>query len=202
LIYVEDETGCSFERTVNLMPGNTIEVTTIDTITVNEGDTLTLESTVIQSGQEVYYNWSSQDPINCEDCPNANLAAFSDQSITLTVTDENGCSDESIIDIRVNELSDMWVGNIFAAGADNVINQNIALYSASFVEKINDFSIYDRWGNIIYTIKDVDPDITELTWDGTSNGRYVDSGVYILRVEYELFTGERKSYLRDISFFR
>jgi len=202
LLFAEDAEGCTYDTLVTIFPGNSIEITTVDTLLLLEGDTVALEASVSYSGQDIFYNWSSEDPLSCYDCPNPILSAFADQLVTVSLTDDNGCMVESYIRVLVDEKADMWIANMFAAGAENDVNKEISLYSASFVSKINDFSIYNRWGNKIYTFTDVDPKTTTITWDGTTNGRFVDSGIYILVVEYELTTGERKSYIRDVGFFR
>ena len=54
---------------------------------------------------------------------------------------------------------------------------------------VNNFSIYDRWGNLVFTRDNVDLNNPAFGWDGYIGNNKVQSGVYVYRIEY-LVNGE------------
>lgn len=49
---------------------------------------------------------------------------------------------------------------------------------------IEEFLIYDRWGNLMYNKTDIDPHTYTEWWDGTYNGKEVENGVYTFLIKY------------------
>ena len=200
--YVIDEKGCSFDTLIYLDEGSSIDVESLSDITVNEGESVLLSPTVTQTGSEIYYTWTGHSIIDCTDCPEVTVEPLVNQTITVFVEDEFGCQDKTVINVLVNDLPDVWLANIISKSANNPENQEVTLYVAPFVEKIIDFSIYDNWGNLIFSKVDIDPSQEELKWDGISNGRLVSSGVYVMQVNYVLKSGEQLSYNRSLTLLR
>jgi gliding motility-associated-like protein len=55
------------------------------------------------------------------------------------------------------------------------------------IVRINEFAIYDRWGEAVYQNINFDINDTAIGWDGTFRGEEMDSGVYVwvLQVQFE-----------------
>ncbi len=197
-----DDTGCSLDTIVMLDAGNTIEVETIETIEVNEGESISIFADADYSGNTITYEWISEYITSCGDCDEVELTPFSNETVIVYVTDENGCTDFSEIRIFVNEKSDVFLPNAFSPLASEAVNQVLQPWFAPFVDNVNDFSVYDRWGNQVFNASNIDPSSETILWDGTYNGQNLPSGVYVILVDYTKGSGQRVTITQDITLIR
>ena len=99
----------------------------------------------------------------------------------LTVTDELGCEQTELIIVRKEECQ-MYIPTAFnplSAGEDRKFKIGVPAASDFMIET---FMIYDRWGNLVYDKKDIDPLTFTEWWDGTRKGQALSSGVYVYRI--------------------
>ena len=105
--------------------------------------------------------------------------------VTLTATDTNGCSDVAQLLISSVEIVRLNVPNTVTIDNNNLNELFFPVFSN--FEKIDDFTftIFDRWGELIYETKDI-----QGAWDGTSKmGNKVQDGTYIWKVVYKDMDG-------------
>ena len=67
---------------------------------------------------------------------------------------------------------------------------------------IKSFSIYDRWGELLFDKKNIAPNIANLGWDGTYKGQPAPSDVYIYLIEAYCDSGETYMVKGDITLVR
>ncbi|MBN2350777.1 MAG: gliding motility-associated C-terminal domain-containing protein, partial [Bacteroidales bacterium] len=136
------------------------------------GGTLTLDA-----GNFAQYLWSTGDignPITIEE---------GKRTISVTVTDNNGCSASSSIYVDICDVFDLLgdITNTFTPNDDGVhetwVINNIELFPDAVIE------IFDRWGRLVYRKNGGYAN----DWDGTSNGKKLpmESYYYILRIKSE-----------------
>ena len=82
-----------------------------------------------------------------------------------------------------SKLNEIFFPNVISR---NGINTNFTVYGKT-IEIIESLSVYDKWGNQIYSKKAVVPNEPNLGWDGSFNGKKVISGVYVFVCKYLLF---------------
>ena len=86
----------------------------------------------------------------------------------LSVTSVNDCADSNTITIQVYDK--IFIPNAFAPDGKN----NIFRIPPSITFNLENFSIYDRWGNKIFTTSDINQG-----WDGTIQGQDAGVGTYV-----------------------
>lgn len=92
----------------------------------------------------------------------------------VTATTENGCSVTDSIDVLVDgTVIDM--PNAFTPG--NGINNTFKAVKRGIV-KLNEFSIFNRWGNKVFSTTDINQG-----WDGTYKGKAQPMGTYIYIID-------------------
>ena len=105
------------------------------------------------------------------------------QDIALVITDNLGCIDTAFITIYVSD-PDIWVPNVFTPNGDGV-NDLVVLPYPSF--KTYDIQILNRWGNLVYELKD---QTGVAVWDGYDfNGQLHTDGVFFYRLRGEMLGG-------------
>ena len=109
--------------------------------------------------------------------------AGDEYTVTLGVTDDNGCYSEVQGLIDINDLFHVWVPNSFTPNNDEL--NDVIFVSGSDISADNfEWIIFDRWGQVVF--RSTDPLIP---WKGEINGgaHFAQDGVYsyILKIQAE-----------------
>lgn len=163
----DNVTGCAvtFVITINVSELNV--QASPDVITINPGQRVQLEAT-----GAMFYAWTPDTTINCTTCPDPVVTPEMSMSYTVLGWDTSGCRGTDIVQIVVDSFV---VPNVFTPNGDG-INDELFFnyYGSGFYET----SVFDRWGNQIFTTKS-----TTSMWNGTtSSGAKVTEGVYYVVV--------------------
>lgn len=129
-----------------------------------------------------YYQWNTG-ATSCCILPNG--------SGTYYLTTGNGCDvrSDTINITSVACENCFWAPNAFTPNADGK-NDRFGVVLKCLVNEAT-FSIFDRWGNMVFTTKD----ITE-KWDGTYNGQQWPTDTYNFMVEYDLVANKPKQVFK------
>jgi gliding motility-associated-like protein len=208
-ITVSDKNGCLAEMNdiwvqeppaivVNLGP---------DTI-VDYGSTFVLNPTFENlNSQNAIYEWYSNNPQTQPAELDAIPAVFvveSPTSVTLTVTDEKGCTGEDLVNIFIKKFTSIEVPTGFAPGqGGSSLNEALHVHGNSkLVDQISLFRVYDRWGEVLYEASSFGINDTSIGWDGTFRGQDMPAGVYAWYLEVEFVDGTKESYKGNTTLIR
>ena len=97
-------------------------------------------------------------------------------TVRLTVTNSDGCSDDTIQVLSVEDHFALFVPSAFTPNTDGI--------NEVFQPKVNDvvnydFTIYARTGELIFRTNS-----PEMGWDGTVQGKPAPQGVYLWKIHY------------------
>ena len=97
-------------------------------------------------------------------------------TVHLTVTNSDGCSDDTIQVVPVEDNFAFYVPNSFSPNNDGK--------NEIFLPRVNDIVnyeliIYNRWGELIFYTNN-----PEIGWDGFIEGKPAPEGVYVWRIHY------------------
>lgn len=108
--------------------------------------------------------------------------------ITLTATDENGCSSTANGIVYQEGGLIYYVPNTFTPDGDEFNNLFTPVFTAGFDPYDYTLQIYNRWGELIFESND-----SHTGWDGTYSGKLVPDGAYTWQIEFKTAkTDERK----------
>jgi len=141
------------------------------------GDEVVLDfSTNAKSVSAIKWQGPESAKMACYDCNQAVFTAIANATITLTVTDERGCSASDQIQIRVDETRRIFVPNAFSPNNDGI---NDRLFVHGKAGAVNSFKVYDRWGALVFDQEGLSMTDSGDGWDGSYQGAKVAPGVYI-----------------------
>jgi len=110
--------------------------------------------------------------------------------LMVETTNLDHCSAPEIV------LEDIIIPNIFSPNNDGINDDwTVEFYNGS---KIISCKIYNRWGNLIY----ISEQGTTPIWDGTFNGKTLNSGVFVYKIIYQSANNEINMKLGDVTIFR
>lgn len=106
-------------------------------------------------------------------------------------------------DIRVSyeNCHNYYIPNTFSPNDDG-INDLFTIYSDGDITEVILFSVYDRWGNWLYSTKNQSPDSFFWGWDGSFHGKKMDSGVYVWYALIRFKDGSRIQKSGDVTLMR
>jgi gliding motility-associated-like protein len=140
--------------------------------------------TVIKAGYQVQFRVSATNASNFAWTPHdklVNSAVFNAQTIPLTanttyvlnVGTSMGCQASATAVVRVGRP--LVMPNAFTPNNDG--SNDVFRIPPAVLLDLKEFSIFDRWGNKIFTTKDISKG-----WDGSFNNQKLNAGVYVYMI--------------------
>ncbi|MBX2876754.1 MAG: gliding motility-associated C-terminal domain-containing protein [Saprospiraceae bacterium] len=165
--------GVGFE--VDLGPDQQIEL----------GDPVNIQATVSPSPDGSSFTWSSSvGGVSCTSCTEITEVPSTDTWYYLTVTDPEGCATKDSVWVQVLNDREVFIPTAFSPNGDGV-NDQFFIYSKRPAEVVS-LQIFDRWGNLLFQRKNTDTNDPFQGWDGRSQGRPLNDGVffYLARLRF------------------
>jgi gliding motility-associated-like protein len=112
--------------------------------------------------------------LSCINCPNPVASPTITTTYTLVVSSGvPNCFGVDTITVYVTgECPEIFIPTGFSPNGDN---NNDVYYIYGEVKNLH-FVVYNRWGQVVFETKD-----PKIGWDGTHNGKPVQSGVYAFK---------------------
>ncbi len=201
-VQVIDADGCEF-FTDFVMPENTgaqNEITGDNQIEYGETTELNLVSSLDPS-QIASINWVPADSVICLDpeCFTVEFVGQFSTNMFVDITDINGCTYRAALPIAVNIKENIYIPNIISANDDGN-NDIFFVQSDDRIEIINSMRIYDRWGELIHSRENFQPNDPTYGWDGTfKTDKLVVPGVYVYLIEYTTIFGQEEIVDGDVT---
>lgn len=192
-VTVTDANGCSQTQTVNVVPSSgpaAAAAASFTTITLGGSSQLTAAG----GGT---YSWYPSTGLSCVTCTNPVATPNQTTTYCVIVTDANGCTDSACVTITVDipcgtvELTKL-IPNAFSPNSDGQ-NEKLCVPNNLCIKSFI-IRIYDRWGEKVF-----ESDNISACWDGTVNGKPVNSAVFVYYFDAELTNGEKFSQKGNIS---
>jgi len=90
------------------------------------------------------------------------------------VLDSNGCT--ALKEIKIRVLRQLHMPSLFTPNNDGR-NDLFRIPPGASIQ-LNRFSVYDRWGNLIFSSADI-----TRGWDGTYQGQKLPTGTYVYLIK-------------------
>ncbi len=201
-IEVKDKYDCTFKKSFTISEPPLFGVETPLEITIELSETANLTFSANYPDSEITsVIWkNSKGEIIGEDF-DLQYSPILNETVELTVTTIKGCTASSRINIKVENEVKLFIPNIFSPNNDG-INDKLTLFKNRIPITLNQYAIFDRYGNKVYYNSSNHFNENSEGWDGTMNGKPVESGVYILIIDYIDFLGNRQIFKKDITVMR
>jgi gliding motility-associated-like protein len=102
----------------------------------------------------------------------------------------------TVIDPATLDCNQIFIPNAFTPTESPNLNDVFGISNPFAVEEFISFEVFDRWGGRVFNA------MTQFeTWDGTSNGKAVNPGVFLYRLRYKC-VGEEKVRAGSLTLLR
>lgn len=121
---------------------------------------------------------------------------------TLIVRDSNGCTAADSRAVRVEKHRRLYLPNVFSPASLRGGNERLLPHTGDDVVSIEQFLVFDRWGNLLHEARHKAPLDPALGWNGMIGGRQAAPGVYVCRVEALFLDGAKEVFTQDVLLLR
>ena len=108
--------------------------------------------------------------------------------LTVEVVHQNGCSIIRSIPIRIDSDVPIFAPNIFSPNDDGV-NDIFTLFTREYPGIVENLKIYNRWGELVFSVNDLEFNDIGRGWDGTKNGQRLNAAVFTYTAKIKLLDG-------------
>jgi len=207
----------------NILPGN-YTLTLMDSIGCEGGASITIQEglePVVNLGADIdtilgaaivlnpFFNfdpdtliWQPAEAVDCDTCLMPTVIATESVNIQLTAISEEGCVAEDAIMILLNKERRVYIPNIFSPNDDGRNDFFTIFGDPDQIVSVQEFSIYDRWGNQVFRNEGFPPNVESEGWDGTFRGEPMDSAVFVYYARLEFTDGEEVLFKGDVTLLR
>lgn len=185
LVTAKDVYGCTYDTLVNISSELMYSMQLGPDFTLNKGESRVIPGmTDIPDSLINTIIWSPSLGLDCDDCLFPTAAPDQTTTYELIIEDANGCTYEDRITIEVILSEDIYIPNVFSPDGDGV-NDRLIVQTASEAPLIS-FSVFDRWGEKIFDVKNGETNLRDFGWNGTFNGERAPQGVYVYQAHVRL----------------
>lgn len=118
--------------------------------------------------------------------------------VILNAYSSNGCVDTAILWINIDPVLIFYVPNAFTPDDDQYNELFKPVFSSGFSAKNYNFSIYNRWGELIFETDQIDQG-----WDGFYQNNRCQDDVYTWKIRLMSATsGSRKEYVGHVTLLK
>ncbi|MBK9255183.1 MAG: gliding motility-associated C-terminal domain-containing protein [Saprospiraceae bacterium] len=177
-VTIRDANECTLTKEIFVERIERLNISTGPDLNIEWNDKDTLKLNINKPEEDIVsIIWSPSVGLSCTDCLNPFVQTNQNMTYSVEVTDKFGCVATDQISVRVRLLKEVTAPNIMSPSGHQS-NRLFTLYGKN-VLRIDNLQIYSRWGELIYTINDLEPNKPELGWDGTFKSLIVQPGVFI-----------------------
>lgn len=152
------------ESNLSISVGNGVDIATQSSIDVNQ------------------WRWTPSTGLNCTTCPQPNASPRSTTTYTLKVYNDAGCTATDNVTIQVIcNNGNFYFPNTFSPNGDGM---NDTFYPrGKGIAGIRSFTIYNRWGQVVFQKMNFAANDASSGWDGTYAGTQLSADVYVYFAE-------------------
>jgi len=174
-----------------------------DNTSIGLGDSLYLETSVLNTEQQTIYQWSDPQPgsLRCPVCPGSWVRPFNDIEYMVRVQNELGCVDSASVRLQVEKNRNVYFPNVFKPASDNESNGYFYPFGDAYTQ-VSNLSVFSRWGELLFETRDIAVNDMLSGWDGTHRGEPMPPGVYTWVAQIAFLDGERFTYAGDVTLVR
>ncbi len=116
--------SCGIEKNISIEVKDGFALSNFSDLRLCQNETATLEPIIAPANQNYTYAWTSNQTINCPNCPIIDILPTETTTYTLNVNDDFGCEITETINIEVENLPEI---NIVASSLKVLKGQNVVL---------------------------------------------------------------------------
>ena len=199
-IIIEDSEGCQYSEEVTIANISELVVELPDSETIRLGESYEFQPQFSYAISEIdTFIWTPTDSLTCSDCPYPAANPINGTYYELTVMTANGCTAKDGMWLYVEKPREVFIPNVFTPNGDGINDIFQVFANATMVKQVNKFQVFTRWGELVFTDEDFQPNMPEHGWDGFFKGKKINPSVLVYYAEIEFIDGFVEVFKGDVT---
>jgi len=199
LLTTTDANGCPDEDVVQLIEPQEVMVQIGDDQFIQLGQSITLTMQASITPDSIV--WLGPNGRVWPDVNSLTISPTAGGRYSIVISDVNSCRSSDTTYIYVNGEGKVFVPNVFSPNGDGN-NDRMMIFAGGDVERILEFQIFDRWGELVFQDKNFVPNDPVHGWDGRHKGKPMDPAVFVVRAMVAFKDGTKQLVLGDVVLLR
>ncbi len=196
-VTVTDNAGCTNTEMIAINE-LAINSTFADTIEFRLGQVIPLVPPIGFTPANI--TWTNASILSCSDCIEPNARPTQTTLVNYEAMGNGPCEANGFFLLIQKSSALVYIPNAIAPGTSE--NGIFTIYGNELVEKINFLRIYDRWGELMFENRDMNPGDLTQGWNGTYKGKDLTPGVYVHVAELLFKDGKTEIFSGDITILK
>lgn len=201
-VVVQDANGCEETDVVSVQEPTEVVVDLGGDVEIQLGDSVYVQANSNASNLDTLYWVNGVEDLGCINCNGVWVTPTNSTSFSVFIEDENGCRDEDELFVRVKKDRLVYIPTGFSPGDENGENSVFMIFGGQGVAQVNKFVVAGRWGEIVFSAQNFQPNDPIYGWDGSLRGELLNPGVYVYMAEIEFTDGRVEIYKGDVTLIR
>ncbi len=201
-VAVQDVNGCVTNAAILINQPLELEVSLGEDIDIQTGSSaiLAIETNIEPEDIDTII-WEPRFPTECPDCLEQVVTPLVTTAYSVMVQDINGCMAGDQVNVIVDQRQSVYLPNIFSPNGDET-NDIFYIQGDDRVEQVDEFQIYNRWGEPVFEAYNFPINDEQFGWDGTFRGSLMNSGVFVYYVTLTFKNGTTTQFRGDVILMR
>ncbi len=210
-LFIQDANGCEFEQPLTVPPAPDPVITTDPQFEIQLGDDQELNA-VLGAGYPLNLVesivWTPLDGLTFDGTTIPNLLnptakPLKTTEYTVTIISTDGCQSTDRVLIRVDNRPHIYIPNAFSPWKEDGDNDVFLIFAdGEQIDKVDHFQVFDRWGEMVFTDKDFQPNDPAHGWNGRLRGQLMVPAVFVYYAEIRLIDGRVLLFKGDVTLVR
>ncbi|MEO1262686.1 MAG: gliding motility-associated C-terminal domain-containing protein [Bacteroidota bacterium] len=196
--YVRDSRNCIYTIEGMISEPSPLVVDAGPDQTIDLGFTADINAVILPPFRPVTINWFPSETLDCDDCNDPTALPVGTTTYTISIIDEDGCTDVDSVTIFVELERPVYIPNAFSPNGDGP-NDFFTAYTGPAGRLIKTLRVFDRWGELVFDGQNLTPGIEPMGWDGTFNGKPMNPAVFAYYAQIEFIDGVVVLYEGDLT---
>ncbi len=194
-ISLVDKKGCLYNSRITVPNPPVFNVFITPSFALNFGDSFRLQASASNVLETFFWSPSSIHSLDTI------LKPFDSQTYSFTGVDSLGCSRTITTQVLVRRDNLYFPPTFFSPNGD-LINDIYKVYGGSTVVSIDNFMIFNRWGEFMYQSTRIFPSDIQEGWDGRFNNKDAPTGDYMFTALVKYIDGRIERVKGDFVLMR
>ncbi|MDO8367239.1 MAG: gliding motility-associated C-terminal domain-containing protein [Saprospiraceae bacterium] len=210
-LLIQDANGCEFQQPLTVPQAPDPIITTNPQFNIELGDEQELTA-VLAPGYPVNLVesivWTPLDGLTFEGTSipqllNPTAKPLKTTEYTVTIVSTDGCQSTDRVLILVDSRPHIYIPNAFSPWNDDGDNDIFLIFAdGDQIERVDKFQIFDRWGDMVFTDQNFQPNDPSHGWNGRHKDKLMTPAVFVYYAEIRLIDGRVLLFKGDVTLVR
>lgn len=202
-LVIQDANGCELMDEIDIPFPPELDLFVDPTVVISLGDAHFINTrTNFADSSLTQISWTPTLDLDCADCLRPTATPDRTTTYVIDVMSSDGCVATDSVKVIVDVLREVYFPTGFSPNGDGVNDAYLPFANLTRVAQVQDFTIFDRWGETVFNGTNFLPNDPAFGWDGRLNGETMNPAVFVFSATVEFVDGRVEVFKGDFALLR